>query len=248
MADDDITDLTDEEAPASEGKPKTKKGKEPKEPKPSKSVIDDGDKPGKKEKGKKKKGKLLIIALLILVILIAGFVYVELTFNLLGTRDMVRDLFLDVVVWLDPEFRAVDDELKNNNDERVAKLDEREEALDKRDEEITQRESDAITRETQLDRRSTALDLREQQQEQSQDVNVPLFRRDMTEEQLADLQSLSRSYSQMSPEAAAEILVELFNPNDVATILYFMNERNAASILAEMDVDFAARLTEILLG
>jgi flagellar motility protein MotE (MotC chaperone) len=51
----------------------------------------------------------------------------------------------------------------------------------------------------------------------------------------------------MSPDAAAERLVRLYDPRDVAAILYFMAERSAASILAAMEPGYAANITEIML-
>ena len=76
---------------------------------------------------------------------------------------------------------------------------------------------------------------------------APLFHRAMSDQELADIQSLSRSYAQMDPGIAAGILVELKDEQHVATILYHMVERNAAAILSVMEPAFAARITEILL-
>jgi len=77
---------------------------------------------------------------------------------------------------------------------------------------------------------------------------VPLYRRpDITDQELEDMISLSRTFTQMSPETAAVILVQLYDPRDVASLLYYMGERNAAAILAVMDISYAAEITEILL-
>ena len=76
---------------------------------------------------------------------------------------------------------------------------------------------------------------------------VPLYRREMTEEELEDMMSISTLYTQMAPEAAAARLVRLYDPRDVAAILYFMGERNAAAIMSVMTVEYAAEITEILL-
>ena len=61
------------------------------------------------------------------------------------------------------------------------------------------------------------------------------------------MQSLSRSYAQIAPAAAADILIKLKDEQHVAAILYFMSERNAAAILSAMESEFAARITDILL-
>ena len=69
----------------------------------------------------------------------------------------------------------------------------------------------------------------------------------MTEQEMEDMLSLSTTFTNMSPDTAATILVHLYDPRDVASILYFMRERNSAAILAEMDVRYAANITEIWL-
>jgi len=51
----------------------------------------------------------------------------------------------------------------------------------------------------------------------------------------------------MAPEAAAVILAELRDPQNVAVILYYMSERSAAAILSALEPEFAAKITEILL-
>ena len=235
MADkkDDITDLTEEKESADEekGAEKEKKAKKPpKEPKPPQNVEPVPDKPVKRKK--KKRGKLKIILIIVLVLLVAGFVVEEIMINYLG----IRDLFIAMVVRLDPAY--VEREL--SFDKREAELSRIESELDTRDKTIT-------SRETQNDRRSVALDAREKTLAEQEYLSTPFHKREMTEQELLDIQSLSRKYSFMSPEAAAEILLELQNPDDVAAILYYMNERNAAAILTAMESDFAAEITEILL-
>jgi len=92
------------------------------------------------------------------------------------------------------------------------------------------------------------LDSREAQIIAMYERTVPLHRREpMTEEEIDDMVSLSRTFTQMSPEDAAAILVQLYDPRDVAAILYFMSERNAGAILATMSERYAAEITEILL-
>jgi flagellar motility protein MotE (MotC chaperone) len=104
--------------------------------------------------------------------------------------------------------------------------------------------------EEQLDRRSIGLDRREAALNQAAEVaprpDDP--RRELTEQELADIQSVSRTYAQMPPETAAEILMELYEMHDVARILFHMTERNVAAILAALEVEYAARVTEMLLG
>jgi len=226
---DEIVDLTEPEGQEDAEKEK-KKVKAPKPPKPPKN---DEPKPEKKAKGKKKKGgKLKLILIIVLVVLIAGFIFEELYFNYLGTRD----IFIDAIVKLDPDYRT-----------REANLDIKETDLNKFQAELDTRERTITSRESQYERRNADLNSREETIREQEQQSAPLYKRQLTEQELEDMQSLSRSYSLMAPEVAATILGELGNSNDVATILYYMTERNAAAILAVMNPDFAAELTNILL-
>lgn len=281
--DDDITDLTGDGG--AEGKRKAnannKKKKDivPEQPAPHQADAARPEEKGKFKVGKKgkakgaktaianheKKGgklKLKLILIIVPILLVAGFVAVLAT-NLFGVRDIVgksvKEPILKVVVWFDPEFRSVDNELKEKSKEREEKTDKRETGLDKREAEISGRETELDIREelldkreSQLTRRSAALDNREEQINQASqkpdNAAPPLYHRAMSEQELEDIQSLSRYYAKMSPETAAAILVELKDEQHVATILYYTSERNAAAILAVMEPGFAARITEILLS
>jgi len=277
--DDDITDLTGDDESVGKGNGKDKgKGKDKKgkdidkdrekdretglpAPQPGK-----GGKAGKKGKGKgkakgeKQKGlklKIKLILIIVPVLLVAGFV-AALILNFYGIRDIiggvVKGPMLSAVVWFDPEYSSVEEELRAKGDAREAelskrgtRLDERESKIAGREEELDARRTLLDTRESQLDRRGAALDKREEQLDLTLNNKTPTYSREMTEQELADMQSLSRVYSQMSPGAAAEILVELDNEQHVAAILYYMGERNAAVILEAMETEFAAKITEVLL-
>jgi len=254
------------------------KGKSKKENAPSQPAQQsDAGKPEKKGKaGKEKAGKqkqekkggklkLKLILITVPVLLVAGFV-AALIINIFGIRDIVggfvKDPIIGVVVWFDAEFKSVDDELRAKNKEREAEIEKRATGLNEREKGIGEREAqlderkveqdtfgESLTkRESQLDRRSKALDVREEQMDKASNPAEPLYHRVMSEQELADIQSLSRSYAQMAPEAAAEILVKLKDEQHVAVLLYHMTERNAAAILAVMDSEFAAKMTDILLS
>jgi len=268
----EITDLTGDENSdvKKNGKKKPTKEKAPKAPP---GPVTDGDKPGEKEQAKKagekatsassgdkgkaekKKSKLLLTLLLIFIpLFLIAVCVVALILNVFDVRYMVgglvREPLLRAVVWFDPGFSSLEGELRDESDERAEELDAREEELNTRDKELAEREEEVETGEQQLDRRTAALDRREtalNEQARELDAAIPTHQRQMTDEEIADMLSLSRTFSQMPPETAAEILTEIENLNDVATILYFMVERNAAAILASMEVELAAELTEILL-
>ena len=256
----DITDLTEEEESGKKGKGKKKTPKEKKEkaPKAPKEPKDGKEKRVKQPKGEGKKfGKLKLILIIVLaVLIIAAACGAAIYLNLFGVGDIVlgtiSDWLLQLVVWVDPQFSSVEEELRSMSDAREESLNIREQEADERltvrEEELARREEDANNREKQLDRRETSVEKRQQEVDSWLDNTTPLFRRELTDLELSDLTSLSRSYSQMIPETAAEILVELYEPMDAATILYYMAERNASQILAAMEVEDAVVVTEILLG
>ena len=219
--------------------------------------------------------KLLII--FIPIILVAAFIVEEFVlFNWLGTKDIVDDFLVTVITKLDPKYEDINEQIQTKGDEREASLDGREREMDRREAnmdrreaglndrdnrlndrkleldtregELKENEKELDLRNERLDARSEQLDKREEQINLSQSRSVPAYLREMTEEELADIMSVSTSYSRMDPGTAAGILVELRDPNDVATILYYMSERNAAAILSVMEPEFAARITEILMN
>ena len=234
MANDNFTDLTEPEG--TDEAEKKKKEKEPKPQKPPKAELTKAEKKAvkKAKKGKKKGKKLKIILIIVLVLLVAGFVFEEVYINYLGTRD----LLIDAVVKLDPNYGT-----------RESKLDRREEELNTREANLDARERSAASKETQNERRGAELDAREEELMANRDqLRKPLYWLYMTEQEITDMQTLSKAYSSMAPDAAASILVRLDRPNDVAAILYYMNAKNSGAILAAMEPIFAATITEILLN
>ena len=229
----DFTDLTVddsiEESAEEEYKPvKTPKApKAPKAPREPSAAIE-----VKAGKVKKKGRKLKIILIIVLIVLVAGFVFEETYFNYLGLRTML----FDAVVMLDPDYRM-----------REETLNKRESELNALKAELDAREKTITSRESQNDRRSADLQRQSDEIRDREAWLTPLYRRQMSEQEQEDMASISLSYSRMSPENAASILLELNKPEDVAAILYFMSERNAAAILAVMEPEFAARITEIWL-
>jgi len=254
MADEETTDLTEgEDAPAS-AKGKGKKEKAPKEPKAPK------EKKEKKEKQKKVKGEddgekggaggIVIIMILVLAILIGGF-SAALIFDVFSAREIMADVIteplLDVIIWLDPGFSSIRSRLETEEEAQIRRMEERRAEMELMEADWALREAAIESRELQFERRGFDLDRREEQIVAMYERSVPLHRRDMTEEEMDDMLQISRIYTQMAPDVAAERLVRLYDPRDVAAILYFMGERNSASILAVMDVAYAAEITEILL-
>jgi len=258
MADEEVTDLTEEEGSAApaKGKKEPKAPKAPKEPKESKEAEGGKEKKGKKDKLPKVKGEkssalgVIIIMLLVLLILIGGFA-AALYFDVFDARviigEVLTDPLLDVIIWLDPGYNTISQRLRSEEESSARRFAERMEELALREAEIELLEGSMVSREQQVERRTHDLDRREEQILAMYERTMPLWRRDMTEEEMEDMVSISRIYTNMSPEDAANRLIQLYDPRDVAAILYFMGERNSASILAQMDVRYAANITEILL-
>lgn len=69
----------------------------------------------------------------------------------------------------------------------------------------------------------------------------------LSEEKLTELKKVGAIYSKMDPTAAADIMVEIYQPMELATIIYYMQPAAAASLLAKMDSAQAARITQILM-
>ena len=233
---DDFKDLTEEDQPVDAGKQKKAKApKAAKAPKQSKAQAEDeaaSKKEKKEKKGKKGKGKKIkLLLILLLIIIIGAFIFVEFirpSMSILG----VREFLFQSVARLDPDNVSIE--------ERTEELNERETAIDAR-------EGAAALRETQLDTRRAQLDAREAEIRERERRLIPVYRRNMTTQELEDMQSLSNRYAMMSPERAAEILTELHNAPDIAAILYFMGDRGAAAVLAAFETEIAAEITTILL-
>jgi len=249
VADEEITDLTVDEEEESGTNGKQKKEKAPKEPKGKKEKKEKIP----KEKGEKKGGAsgVILIMILVLVVLIGGFA-AAVYFNVFDARIIVADAINEpltrLIIWLDPGFSTVDRQMREEAEAREKKIVELEIDLEERIAAVEVHENDLYSREQQLDRRASELNSREQQIISMYERTIPLYRRDdRTEQELEDMLSLSRTYSNMSPETAAEIMVKLHDPRDVAAILYYMTERNSASILAAFRPEYAAEITEILL-
>ena len=184
----------------------------------------EGTKPSAKEKPAKVKGSGGVIGLVILFILIIAAIaalYFAIQFNFGGTRDAI----IDTVNKLDPEYVKYT--------EKLAELAEREsavEAVEKRNETETKR----IAKENQelADKRIN---------------QTPIYRRNLSETELAEMQSLGQIYTAMEPATAAAIMAELYTVRDMATIIYYMREAAAAAVLAEFAPALAATITEELL-
>lgn len=180
------------------------------------------------EKKKKKSRALRIIIPLFIVFVIVAGLAAALIFNLFSLQDM----FFDTIYSLDPDYISVD-VLRSELDRREAELNEKEEKLLKNEQRLEKLREELNKRKSELDERETAI--------------IPLYLRPLNEEELANMKSVGRIYSQMVPEEAAEILASLYSVDDMAAILYYMPEKSSAAILAAMDTALAAEITNVLI-
>ena len=225
---DSFIDLTIDDEPNGDKKQKQKREKrQSKLRNPLKMNAD--QKPRKNRKVKGGIGPIgIVLIILIPLILVGGFAYAVIQFNFMELRGR----FIDLVNTLDPAH---------------AILDQRADNLAAWDSDLNARENALVSRDAQLDSREARLYRDTQELIARENRLRPLHRLPMSEQDYEDLLALSRIYTQMEAETAAGILLELHSINDVASILYHMRERNAASILAVMEPSTAARITDILM-
>lgn len=190
----------------------------------------DSDEPGNNGKVKKSKsGKSKkIIILLMLIFFVAAFAFVTMFFDLFGVRTGLF-AFLHS---LDPEYRNLE-MYEVELDIKEANLDEREQKLIENEQKLVEREAALAKAEAELKTQGTQ--------------NVPIYRGIISDQDLADMKSISKIYASMPAESAAEIMASLYTVEDMAAIIYYMSESNAASILQVMEVWLAAQITDLLL-
>ncbi len=170
---------------------------------------------------------MVSIAWFILLVLLLGIIFGAgaLWYDLLGARKATISLLQSV----DPEMRA-----------REAWIVTQEEAMEKLETDLMSRESAVAKREKDVDAQIMALQERIKQFEDIQkDPNSP--------QELRALE-LAGIYVNMDDKKAAEILQEMSDPNEVIRILKHMKEEKVASIMAAMEVDYAAQLSRTILG
>jgi len=251
VAEEEVTDLTEDED-SGDGKGKGKGKKKEKAPKEPKKGKDDSEKEPK-VRSERKGGSLgvIILMLLVLILLVGGF-GTALYFDALGARTVVgeaiNDPLLDLVIWLDPWFHSVDTRMRAEAAIREERVRAMEDEMEGRIFEITEREILLDAMEAQISRRENEILHREAQLQAMLERSVPLHRRtDLTEQEMAEMLSLSETYAQMAPEVAANIMKAMHDPRDVAGLLLHMSERSRAAIMSAMDERYAAHITEILL-
>ena len=213
--------------------------------------------------GKKEKGILFkVLVIVIPVLLVSAFVFEELSYNKLGLREKASDILTSAAIWVDPQHDSARRTLRLRKEEldrreadiaareerqladyeaRLSTLSERKAALDEREDEL-----DAA--DVKIEQRTEALDKREQDMNDLTLDKTPIYKRALTEQEITDLKNLSSTFAAMAPDSAAEILVRMYDPGDVAVIIYYMSSKNAAAVMSAMDPAYAANLTQLLIS
>ena len=180
------------------------------------------------KKPKKRGGIIKLIILIVFIIAAAAFLFLSIRFDIGG----VRTKMIEAVNLLDPNYA-----------QRVEIL----ETLEQREAELIEREENAVQEEQRLAELEEELFLFQDELYSDQADRIPIYRRRMNEKDLADMVSISLTYAKMDPVAAAEIMSSLETVEDMAAVIYYMNESNAAAIMSEMDSSIAAEITVLLL-
>lgn len=180
-------------------------------------------------KGKKKKSGFpkIIIIILIIVILIAGAGgALYFSGNLNSVLSMVG--------------------LAKNTSGAAAA--DQQAALDRRKAELDAREQSLNDLQKKLNAQQETLDEKMSAAEASAAANRTFeeIRAGLSEEKLTELQQVGSIYSKMDPKAAAAVMTQIYNPQQIAVIIYFMQPAASASLLAKMDAPLAASVTQLL--
>lgn len=206
-----------------------------KKKKPDSGVVVDisadaaGGKGKKGKKPKKKKSKLgLMITVFILVLALAATGYVIFRNDFWGVRTAV----FTFVHNLDPEYKE---------------LTEWEATLTTKEETLTLREQEVDTAQTDLDAYSTELDEREKYLADLEASRVPVYRPPINEDDVVYMQNIGKIYAAMEAKNAADIMVRLYSIEDMAAIIYYMEQTSAAAVLEQMKAEIAADITDQLL-
>lgn len=209
------------EKPPSGRKMDNKKGKAPKPRAGKKNTV---SKPEKKSKG------MVGLLVFLFLLLAAGTVaYFSVANNLFGGRDYVIEQLNSALIALDWNYKSLA--------EKQAELELREAAVLSKEEELEKKEQK----------------LKEKQAAASVTTGGSLSNFEnliasLTEERKTQIQQISAIYTGMDSKKAADAVAKLSSLEDMALVLYFMKEKSAAAVMADLTTDTAARITAFMLN
>ncbi len=179
----------------------------------------------KEKKPKRKKGKLFLFIFIILLIgAFCAAVYLD--------YFEIRTKMIDFLSSFDPEYVAYTEKVAEA-EQKLVELETWEGVLTEQENSLAQRTADLDDREVEISEQSVSSQL--------------LYRGNLSDERIAELQNLGNIYSTMDPAAAAEILPQLYGVIDMAAIIYYMDESAAATLLSLLNSALAAQITDEML-
>ncbi|MCL1976142.1 MAG: hypothetical protein FWG61_08290 [Firmicutes bacterium] len=183
---------------------------------------------------------LVLLAFFVALLLVAGVMFY---FNILSWRDKTLNAADNLLVALDPDYKHYSEALNRREQE----LNTLEEDVRQREEALQQSENTLADESDRLEKRAAALDKREKQFNDQQTNTVPLYRQEIDEEKLLELKNLGKIYSNMEKTAAAQALSLLDTPIEMAEVIYYMDKKAAADLLAALTPELAAQITSEML-
>jgi flagellar motility protein MotE (MotC chaperone) len=196
---------------------------------------------------KKRKGgarRAIIIILVLLLLVAAGAAALVFT----GTADVILESFGIPNFLPGAETRSLQYQLE----QRAHQLDQREQLLNDREDMLSQRETELMEQSDRLDIREK--NLKRQQEEWEAEIEAA---KEMTiadilatysDDKLQSMRQVGAIYSKMDAEAAAAIVSELYDAQQIAAICYSMQPQAAALMLEKLEPELAAEVTAILAG
>lgn len=176
----------------------------------------------------KKKSKVKVFPILIVLVIIAAIAVLVLGVmkNLFG----IRNSMMNFLGSMDPNYKTMEAQ---------------DASLKKREQSVTSREEAAKEQEEALKKKEDELKIREK------NVGNGTFAEyiaGFSNEHISQLQQLASVYSNMDAKAAAAALSKLGNIEDMAVVINYMKDQNAAALMNNLDADTAAKITEYILG
>jgi flagellar motility protein MotE (MotC chaperone) len=200
------------------------------------TVVDQDGKKGKKklvakdkEKPRKKRKGFIIVFILVFLFVIIGGAVLMFIYDFFSIQGIVFEFLHN----LDPDYAQNVTIKERNNVQKEAELEAFEEELN--------------ARQTGLDIRQRELDEAEASLESAQGNINPIYWPPVNEEDIQFMEDISTTFAAMEPVNAADIMVRLYDVEDMAAIIYYMDEDAAGAILESMSAVTAAQITNALL-
>ncbi len=189
------------------------------------------DKAEKRPKEKKAMTPFRAVLLTLIFVLFLGAAGTALVwFNLFNAKQIAVDFLLAGESPYKPQIARLE-ELSEGIALESLKLEETRADLEKREAQLAKAQSDLAAKTKALDERDTQL----------------IQRTTTLEDAEANMTQLIAMYERMEAAKAAKIMQEVYDVDDVARLLSRMKSDRASAILAAMDAERAARVTELLL-